>query len=143
MSYATLAQLIDRHGENVLILLTDRGVTPLGMIDAAVVARALADTDAVIDAHLKARYILPLAEVPPLLVDLAAAIALWKLHRHEPNQKVKDDYSDAMRQLRALSEGALRLPVASGAESIGSGGTGARVTDRERPLTADSLKGYI
>lgn len=143
MSYATIAQLIDRYGQNVLVLLTDRGVNALGVIDEAVVSRALTDTDAVIDAHLKARYTLPLTEVPPLLADLAAAIAIWKLHRNDTSQKIKDDYTDAMRQLRALADGSLRLPIETGEEPSGNGGTGARVTDRERPLTADSLKGYI
>lgn len=143
MSYTNLAQLIDRHGQNTLVLLTDRGVNALGVIDEAVVARALADTDAVIDAHLKARYTLPLTEVPPLLADLASSIAIWKLHRHDPNQKVKDDYTDALRQLKALADGSLRLPVETGEEPGGNGGTGARVTDRERPLTADTMKGYI
>lgn len=143
MSYATLAQLIDRYGQNPLVLLTDRGQNALGVIDEAVVARALADTDAVIDAHLKAKYTLPLSVIPPLLADLAASVAIWKLHRGDPSQKVRDDYKDALAALKALAEGALSLPVETGEEPATSGGNGARVTDRERPLTAETMKGYI
>lgn len=145
MSYATLEQLIARYGESMLVGLTDRGETATGAIDTAVINRALTDTDAVIEARLAARYDLAsiAAEVPAILIDIALSIVIWKLHRHEPNQKIKDDYVDAMKQLGALSDGSARLPLASGGEPESTGTTGARVTDRERPLTEDTMKGYI
>ena len=145
MSYATLEQLIERYGESMLVGLTDRGEIATGAIDNDVVARALADTDAVIDARLAARYDLAsiAASVPAILIDIALSIAIWKLHRHEPNQKIKDDYADAMKQLSALSDGSARLPLAGGGEPQSTGTTGARVTDRARPLTEESMTGYI
>lgn len=145
MSYATLDQLRDRYGEALLVGLTDRGVNALGAIDQAVIDRALADTDAVIDARISGRYKIDAvrAALPPILVDIALCIAIWKLHRHEPSPKIKDDYADAIRQLAALADGSARLPLPDGDEPAGSGSTGARVTDRERPLTEQTLKGYI
>lgn len=142
MTYATQQQLTDRFGTAMLTGLTDRGAVATGEVDADVLARALADTDAVIDGYLAARYSLPLAEVPALIADLAQAIAIWKLHSFEPDPKIKADYQDALRTLRDIASGAVRIPVA-GLEPAVTDGSGARMTDRERPFTADNLKGFI
>lgn len=142
MSYATQDQLINRFGEAFLVDLTDRAEVATGAIGADVVARALADTQAMIDGYLAVRYALPLAEVPPLITDLALNIAIYKLHVYEPNQKIRADYDDALRQLREVASGAIRLPI-DDAEPTDAGGSGVRVTDRERPMTEDNLKGFI
>lgn len=145
MSYATLQQLTDRYGETMLVDLTDRGTVATGSIDTDVVDRALADTDAVINARIAARYDLAsvAAAVPEVLVDIALCIAIWKLHRYEANPKIKDDYTEAMRQLREIGDGTMRLPIEAGGEPEGTGETGARVTDRERPFTEETMKGWI
>lgn len=142
MPYASLDDLTDRYGERLLRALTDRADPPAEAIDPAVVDRALADTDALIDAHIAGRYALPLAEVPPVLRDIALSIAIWRLHTFEPDAKIEADYRDALKLLRDIAQGAARLPVA-GAEAAGTGGTGARLTDRARPLTAENLRGFV
>jgi len=142
MTYATLDQLTDRYGEQMLVLLTDRGAVATGTIDADVIARALTDADAMIDGFLKGRYVLPLAETPPLLSDLAQMIAVWKLHRHAPDEKIEKDYKEAMAILDRIGSGKVRLPVA-GIEPAAAPSSGVRLTDRERPLTAENLKGFI
>jgi len=142
MPYATQAQLIDRFGEGRLIALTDRAPIPLGVIDAAVMARALADTDAVIDGYLAGRYALPLAATPALVADVAQAIALWKLHTSEPEAKVKADHDAAMRTLREIAQGIVQLSVA-GIEPAASGNSGVQITDRDREFTADNMRGFI
>jgi hypothetical protein len=45
--------------------------------------------------------------------------------------------------LRDIATGALRIPGAAGLEPAVTSGSGARITDRERPLTAENLKGFI
>ena len=142
MLYTTLQQLTDRFGARMLVALTDRAEVATGEIDESVVDRALADTDAMIDGFLAARYTLPLAETPGLLADIAQVIAIWKLHVAAPDPKIETDYKDALRMLRDLASGTVRLQVA-GAEPAGTGGSGARITDRERPLTEANLKGFI
>ncbi|MDQ2084514.1 DUF1320 domain-containing protein [Xanthobacteraceae bacterium Astr-EGSB] len=142
MTYATQQQLVDRYGEDMLRKITDRSKPPAGAIDAAVVARALADTDAVIDGYLLGRYQLPLAATPALLADLGAAIAIYKLHGSTAAEKIADDYNAAMRTLREIAQGIVRLGVA-GVEPAASGSEGVRVIDRERDLTPDNLKGFI
>jgi phage gp36-like protein len=141
-SYATLETLTDRYGAETLERLTDRADPPAGAIDEGVVDRAIADTDGMIDGYLRARYVTPLAEVPPQVADAALAIAFYKLHRWEPDTKVRRDYEDAMRALREIANGTIHL-TAETIQPTASGGTGARVTDRERPFTADNMKGFI
>jgi len=141
MTYATLDHLTDRYGTDLLVQLTDRAPEATGVIDADVVARALEDTDRFIDGFM-GRYVLPLVEVPGLLTDLAQSIAIWKLHRFKPDEKIEADYRDALRALRDIGSGVITLSVA-GVEPQTSGGSGARITDRERPLTAENLKGFI
>ncbi|MDF2232176.1 DUF1320 domain-containing protein [Albimonas sp. CAU 1670] len=142
MSYATLQQLTDRYGERMLVMLTDRGETATRQIDGDTVDRALADADALIDGYLAGRYALPLAETPPLIVDLAQRIAIWNLHTSAADEKIEADYKDARATLKDIASGAARLPVA-GVEPPSSGASGVRITDRERPMTEANMKGWI
>ncbi len=142
MSYASQADLVERFGTDLLVDLTDRASPPTGEIDADVVTRALEDTDAMIDGYLKGRYKLPLSSTPPLLRDLAQAIAVYKLHRDTVADKIRTDYTDALKMLALISAGSVRLDV-EGVEPESSGATGVRTTDRERPLTPENMKGFI
>ena len=142
MTYATLDQLKDRFTEQLLLQLTDRASPPIGTIDVDVVARALTDTDATIDGYLAGRYRLPLAEVPPLLADLAQVIAIYKLHPFSPEPKIEKDYEHALKTLLQISRGEVRLP-AEGVEPAATGGSGVITNDRERPFTEENLKGFV
>jgi phage gp36-like protein len=142
MTYATLAGLLDRYGEGLLLQVTDRASTPTGVVDTAAVDRALVDADAVIDASLAVRYRLPLASTPPIVADLALSIAIYKLHRFEPDAKIKADFEQAMRDLDRIADGRKKLDLA-GTEPAGSGAGAVRAIDRERPLSPESLTGFI
>lgn len=142
MTYATLQGLTDRFGTDMIGRLTDRADPPSGAVDATLVAKVLVDVDGIIDGYLRARYETPLSEVPPQVVDIALAIAVYRLHRWEPDPKIRRDYEDALRSLREIASGTIRLTTATNAPAQ-IGGTGARMTDRERPLTAENLKGFI
>ena len=142
MAYTSQSDLIDRYGARMLELLTDRASPPAGAIDGAVVDAAIAGAEAVIDGYLASRYALPLASVPALISEIAEAIAIWKLHPAAPDPKIEADYRAAMKLLADIASGTVRLQVA-GVATEETGGTGARLTDRERPLTADNMKGFI
>lgn len=142
MTYAAQADLVERYGQAMLIELTDRAEPPAGTIDAAVVARALNDADALIDGYLLGRYLLPLVTTPPQLKDLALSIAVYRLHRDTVSDKVRADYTDALKTLSQVASGVIRLGVA-GIEPAASGASGVRTTDRVRPLTPENLKGFI
>lgn len=143
MSYITTAQLIERYGSQILVDLTDRAEVPTGAIVQSVIDRALADADARIDAYLAGRYTLPMAEVPAVLVGLAGAITIYLLHVHQPGEKIRADYDDALRELDRLAKGHSRLVGAVGIEPAPVSGSGVLVTDRDRPFTADNMKGFI
>lgn len=142
MPYVTQAQLIDRFGEQMLIALTDRGADALGVIDADVVNRALAEADALIDGYLARRYALPLTVAQPMLVAVAGAITIYNLHIYEVSPKIEADYKEAIRTLVSISNGTITL-TAAGVEAPSTGTTGVQITDRERPFTETNLKGFI
>lgn len=142
MSYVSQQQMIDRFGSRTLLQLADRADPPAGTIDATIVSRVLADTDAVIDGYLAGRYALPLSATPPLLIDIAAAIAIYKLHVFAPDKKIEDDYRDAIATLTKISTGVVQLPVA-GVAPAASGSAGVEVTDRDRDITPENMRGFI
>lgn len=142
MTYTTKQDLIDRFGEPMLIDLTDRGEVATGVIDDAVIDEVLADTDALIDGYLAHRYALPLSSPQPLVTYLARDIAIYKLHTYAPDDKIEADYKDALRSLEKIGQGNIRL-TAAGVAPQETGGGGARVTDRERPMTGQNLKSFI
>ncbi|WP_425230205.1 gp436 family protein [Sphingomonas sp.] len=142
MTYTTLAALQNRFGAATLVQLTDRAPVPTGVVDVAVVNQELGNADAVINASLAVRYQLPLATVPVAVADLALAIAIYKLHPFDPAQKIKDDYAQALRDLKELSQGTKKLDVA-GAEPATADTGGVVTSDRARDLTPDNLHGFI
>src|SRR5437868_4878285 len=106
MTYASQSDLVERFGEPMLLDLTDRASPPAGVIDADVVTRGLEDADAMIDGYLLGRYLLPLATTPPLLLDLALVIAIYKLHHDTVSDKIRSDYTDALKTLDKIASGA-------------------------------------
>lgn len=144
MSYCSLELLTTRYGEQLLIQLSDRGTgaapaTP----DADLFARAIADADALIDGYLFGRYALPIAGgTPPVLVDISQRIAIYNAHSNVASGKIRQDYEDAMKQLKLIGDGVLKLNIA-GAEPAGSGGGTVTTNEPERPLSSDTLKGYV
>lgn len=142
MAYTSQADLEERYGTRLLIDLTDRGETYTGVIDADVVARAITDADALIDGYVAGRYVLPFSTVPDPIPALARAIAIYNLHVNDPSQKIVRDYEMALKTLREIASGSVKL-TAEGIAAEGSKSTGARVTDRDRDFTARSMKGFI
>ena len=107
MTYATQQDLIERFGEQELAQLSDRANG--SVIDAAVLGRALADADAEINSYLGRRYVLPLAPVPAVVPRLAADMARYYLYDERVTEAVAQRYKDAVRLLRDMASGAVRL----------------------------------
>ncbi len=139
MPYATTQDLIDRFDEEELIQLTDH--TGAGVIDTAVLDRARTDADGEIDGYLSGRYVLPLAEVPPVLVRVACDITRYHLYDDVPHSQVRTRYEDARRLLASISTGKVQLglPASAGVEPI----TGSPEVDApERIFTGSSLEDF-
>lgn len=109
MPYATTAALTGLTGEDVLSRLADRD----GDLEADLPAlqTALDRADAEIDAYLAVRYPLPLAEVPPILTQIACDIAIYRLG--VDGGRIMDEhrtrYEDAIAFLRRLASGGAAL----------------------------------
>lgn len=123
MTYAVQQDLVDRFGSAELAQLTDpvAGVT----IDATVVARALSDAQADIDTRLSARYALPLASVPAVLVRVAADLARYYLWDAQASEQVRNRFKDAVSLLDKLASGAVLL---SGVAALAPAATAVTVS---------------
>lgn len=142
MTYASQAMLVKRFGAVMLVDLTDRADPRTGQIDTDLVAQELGNTDAVINGYVGNRYRLPLDPAPDLVTDLALVIAIYKLHRFAPDPKIKDDYDQAIRTLRDIASGTVKLDAA-GHEPASSGASGVVFIDRQRDLTPENMRGLI
>ena len=111
-SYATQQDIIDRYGEETLLLLADRDDDQV--IDGTVVDQALADASAEIDTYVAAKYPLPLPSVPDALVRLCVDIAIYRMAASSDvaTEEQRKRYEDARTLLRRISlgESSLGLP---------------------------------
>lgn len=121
MSYSSQAEMVSRFGEREIMELTDRAEPHANMIDASVLQRALDDADAEINGYLAGRFTLPLPLVPSLLVRLASDVARYRLYDNAPTDEVRNRYTDAVKTLRDIAAGVVRLPELADAYPAPSG----------------------
>lgn len=120
-SYCTKQNLIARFGKPELEQLTDRDLT--GYIDDIVLDQAIADVDAVIDAHIGSRYTLPLISTPEVLVTQACDMVRYRLYKDGAPDEVADRNRAAMRYLERVQEGKATL----GEQEAGEDRSGGQV----------------
>lgn len=140
MSYATKQDMTDRFSETELIQLTDRTGT-LDAIDDTVLARAIDDADAEVDAHLQARYSLPLASVPRILINAACDIARYRLYEDRSTEHVTKRYEDAVKLLRMIGKGEVSIGLDTNQAVTPTTG-GPQFDSPGRVFTRDSLADY-
>lgn len=58
------------------------------------------------------------------------------------SKKLRMAYRDALAALKDIAKGLIKLDAATVAP-VTTGGTGAMITDRERPFTEANMKGFI
>ena len=137
MSYTTEADLIARYTERRLIELTDP--EGLGVLGSSVIAVAVADADAEIDAYLANVYALPLSEVPTNLARIAAEIVWFRLHGDHPTEGVRQRFEDCRDFLRRVAKGEIELGVAaSGGEPAADNSIGIAVAHGSDATAATS-----
>ncbi len=143
MPYATQADLDQRFGAAELIRLTDRATPRTGQIDAAVVARAIADAEAEINGYLQGRYALPLASVPAVLVRVTSDIARYYLYDDAATDQVRDRYKDSVALLKGIADGRVSLGLDQAAVQV-KDSSGAKVSENSptRVFSRDSMEGF-
>ena len=109
MAYSTQADIEEQLSEAELIQLTDDANA--GVVDASVVARAIADADDEINSYLQERYTVPLNPAPSLVRKLSVDLAVYNLYsRRDLDAPVRTKrYEDATRLLKALARGEASL----------------------------------
>jgi len=118
-AYATVQDIIDRYGERTLWdLLNGEGET----LDHTPVEQALADASEEVDASLRGRYALPLANVPAVVRRLAIDLALAMLPTEAAgdNDLVQERAKAARKMLDAVRKGDVDLGLAAPTTSVGS-----------------------
>ncbi len=116
MAYATPTEILTRCGEDALYAVADRDGD--GVLDTEAIGRALDDATAEIDSYLAARYPLPLPVVPKIVTILCVDIALYRLAPDHRTDERRQRYEDAVKLLRAISEGKANLGVIEPEEVI-------------------------
>jgi phage gp36-like protein len=129
MPYATVADLVAEFGEDEVRDLTDRASPPAGEIDAAVAGRALTRAETTVNGYLAGRYTLPAPAdaVRGYVLDLARGY----LYVNTMPETVKNRYDAAMRDLKAVGQGLMALPVAPASEPAPAG-AGMAVRTRKK-----------
>lgn len=142
MSYVDLAALVDRFGTAEL-----RQLAPAGAegIDERRVERACTDAGDIADGYLRTRYALPLADVPPLLARLVAAIARYELHLGEdrqPTEQVIRERDAALAMLGRIAKGDVDLGLPTGEEPAEDATGIVTATGEPRNITTGDLAEY-
>lgn len=114
--YADRAALEARFGAGEVAELLSRFVDG-GDVDAAL-ASQLAEVDSLMDSYLRAAHKLPLRAVPEVLRGIACDIARYRLYQ-EPTATVSERHASAMRTLRDIADGRVRLGVTPPASTPG------------------------
>jgi phage gp36-like protein len=138
MAYSTQADCLDQISETELVQLTDDA--GLGVIDADVVTRAIADADEEIDGYLGSRMEVPLSPVPGIIRKCSVDIAIYNLYarRQDTAPEIrKDRYKNAVGFLAKVAEGKISLgasdPAGIPAENA------VAYTAADAVMTADKL----
>jgi phage gp36-like protein len=111
MAYATQQNIVDRYGDDQLLIVADRDND--SVVDAAVVEQALLDATAEIDTYVAAKYTLPLATTPVVLTRLCVDISMYRLaaDRDIATEERRKRYEDAVYLLRRIATGEVSLGI--------------------------------
>ncbi len=144
MSYAVQQDLVDRFGSAQLLLLADRDGD--GVIDAAVVAKAIADAVEIVDLHVRGKYALPLSPVDGVVTGIVCDLARTKFYGNAteiPDSVMSADKA-ARDLLKLIAAGTVALSAA--AAPAGAPATGGdQLVEMAGPgptFTLDTLKGF-
>jgi phage gp36-like protein len=140
MAYSTQADILNQVDLDTLIQLTDD--EGLGEIDTVVLARAVADADATIDAYLQGRYTVPLTTTPDKVRQVSADMAIFNLFSRKdavPENR-RSRYEDAISFLKAVATGTIALGVGSPAAE--TSGNEVDIESNTRRFTRDKMRGF-
>ncbi len=141
MPYCTQDDILQQLDEATLIQLTDD--TGIGSVDTEMVARAISDADATIDAYCQGHYSLPLEPVPAVIRKISVDISIYNLYSRRadsvPENRL-ERYKNAVRFLERVSAGQISLGAAAPAPE--TTGNSVDIDQNERIFTRDNMEGF-
>ncbi|MDI5994412.1 DUF1320 domain-containing protein [Pseudomonas sp. MDMC216] len=123
-AYLTLDDLIRRFDRNeILDLAEDKSDDTGETIDQVKVGDAIQDATGEIDSALAGGgYRLPLASVPPILTAYGCDIARYRLYDNRATEQVTKRYDDAIKALRLIASGVVKLGLPMVDDDVTSAG---------------------
>jgi len=118
--YATKMDLESTYGEDLVASLADTDGN--GVPNEETIEQALYTASSIIDAHLAARYSVPVFATP-VVRDLAVDIALYRLaySRLKQTQEMRLRYEDAIGLLKRIAEGKASIGLDLDGDGSGDG----------------------
>ncbi|EAB3326333.1 DUF1320 family protein [Salmonella enterica subsp. enterica serovar Bovismorbificans] len=137
MLYASAQDMRDRYDNLDTLLFQPGSDTP----NEKRLTQALNDAGALADSYLSAKYALPLAVVPQVLVQHCCAIAFYYLCDQQATDQARDRYREALTWLREVKSGS--IPV--GVDEAGSAPASDDLPQMqaEAPVFGRNQKGFI
>ncbi|EBB0241408.1 DUF1320 domain-containing protein [Salmonella enterica] len=137
MLYASAQDMRDRYDNLDTLLFQPGSDTP----NEKKLTQALNDASALADSYLSAKYALPLAVVPQVLVQHCCAIAFYYLCDQQATDQARDRYREALTWLREVKSGS--IPV--GVDEAGSAPASDDLPQMqaEAPVFGRNQKGFI
>ncbi|ATT79960.1 DUF1320 domain-containing protein [Salmonella enterica] len=137
MLYAKAQDMRDRYDNLDTLLFQPGSDTP----NEKKLTQALNDAGALADSYLSAKYALPLAVVPQVLVQHCCAIAFYYLCDQQATDQARDRYREALTWLREVKSGS--IPV--GVDEAGSAPASDDLPQMqaEAPVFGRNQKGFI
>ncbi|ENE2008353.1 DUF1320 family protein [Salmonella enterica] len=137
MLYASAQDMRDRYG-NLDDLLRQPGTDDL---NERKLTQALNDAGALVDSYLAAKYSLPLAVVPQVLVQHCCTVAFYYLCDEQPSDQARDRYREALTWLREVKNGGISI----GVDETGSAPESDDLPQMqaEAPVFGRNQKGFI
>lgn len=137
--YLTIAEMVEEVGYEELVRLTDELGTR--RIDKARLVSAIMASQAEADGYLASRYTVPLSPPIPVLIRTAVKDrARFRLYRTEAPEGVRTAAAEALRTLRDIASGAMKLPQAETPPATSSDPVMVHTAGRTYP--PGSLDGY-
>ncbi|EAN5774906.1 DUF1320 domain-containing protein [Salmonella enterica] len=137
MLYASAQDMRDRYDNLDTLLFQPDSDTP----NEKKLAQALSDAGALADSYLSAKYSLPLAVVPQVLVQHCCAIAFYYLCDQQATDQARDRYREALTWLREVKNDS--IPI--GVDEAGSAPESDDLPQMqaEAPVFGRNQKGFI
>ncbi|WP_370175474.1 phage protein Gp36 family protein [Sphingobium abikonense] len=109
--YLPIAEFVQRFGLPEVTRATDADGS--GRIDRAMLVNALVNAQATADAHLAARYAVPLGDVPLIIKKIVGDLAMAALYPAGAPDGIAAQAQASGRMLERIQSGAMPIPVAT------------------------------